>query len=83
MAAKLSVRDLDVEGHRVFCRVDFNVPLENGRVGDDRRIAASLPTLRLLLERSSRVVLASHLGRPKGKPAPGLSLAPVAGRLSD
>src|SRR5437867_7482679 len=83
LAAKLSVRDLDVEGLRVFCRVDFNVPLENGRVGDDRRIAASLPTLRLLLDRGSRVVLASHLGRPKGKPSPGMSLAPVARRISE
>src|SRR5437867_3321095 len=83
LAAKLSVRDLDVEGLRVFCRVDSNVPLENGRVGDDRRIAASLPTLRLLLERGSRVVLASHLGRPKGKSVPGMSLAPVARRLGE
>jgi phosphoglycerate kinase len=78
----LSVRDLDPSGRRIFCRVDFNVPLEEGRIGDDSRIEASLPTIRLLLERGGRVVLASHLGRPKGKRVPGMSLAPVAARLS-
>jgi phosphoglycerate kinase len=84
MSAKLSVRDLaDVAGRRVWCRVDFNVPLDGSRVTDDTRIAASLPTIRRLLDRRARVVLASHLGRPKGKPRPELSLAPVAKRLSD
>jgi len=83
VSEKLSVRDLDVADRRVFCRVDFNVPLEDGRVSDDRRIAASLPTIRLLLERGARLVLGSHIGRPKGAPKPGLSLAPVGARLSE
>src|SRR5467141_224680 len=79
--AKLSIRDLDLTGRRVFIRVDFNVPLKNGQIGDDTRIAASLPTIRYALERRATVVLASHLGRPKGKPDPQLSLRPVAERL--
>jgi phosphoglycerate kinase len=83
MAAKLSVRDLhDLTRKRVFCRVDFNVPIESGRVTDDARIAASLPTIDLLCTRGARVVLASHLGRPKGKPRPEFSLAPVAAHLA-
>jgi phosphoglycerate kinase len=83
MAKKLSVRDLEVQGKRVFCRVDYNVPLEDGKVADDTRIAASLPTLRLLAESGAKTILASHLGRPKGKPNPAMSLAPVAERLAD
>ena len=79
---KLGVSDLDVKGRRVFVRVDFNVPLENGAVGDDTRIRETLPTLRLLTERGAKLVVASHLGRPKGKPKPEFSLAPVAERLS-
>ncbi len=79
---KRSLRQTDVEGRRVFLRLDLNVPVEDGRVGDEERIVASLPTLRHLLERKCRVVIASHLGRPKGKPHPGLSLQPVAERLS-
>jgi phosphoglycerate kinase len=83
MASKLSVRDLDdLTGKRVFCRVDFNVPIESGRVTDDARIAASLPTINLLCARGARVVLASHLGRPKGKARPEFSLAPVATHLA-
>src|SRR5438309_6172960 len=80
---KLSIRDLELSGKRVFVRVDFNVPLEQGRVGDDTRIRESVPTLRLARERGARLVLASHLGRPKGKPDPKYSLRPVAGRLAD
>jgi phosphoglycerate kinase len=80
------VKDVPVEGKRVFLRVDFNVPLEGSgdgrRVGDDSRIRASLPTIRHCLERGARLVLASHLGRPKGKPAAEYSLEPVAAHLA-
>ena len=80
---KLSIRDLEMTGKRVFIRVDFNVPLENGRVSDDTRVRETLPTLRLAIERGARLVLASHLGRPKGKVDPKYSLAPVAARLRE
>jgi phosphoglycerate kinase len=73
-----SLRDLAVEGKTIFLRVDFNVPLEGGRVTDATRIRESLPTIRLALERGAKVVCASHLGKPKGKPDPKFSLAPVA-----
>jgi phosphoglycerate kinase len=80
---KLSIRDLDVSGKRVFIRVDFNVPLDKGSVSDDTRIRATLPTLKLAIERGARLVLASHLGRPKGKVDPKYSLQPVAARLRE
>jgi phosphoglycerate kinase len=80
---KLSIRDLDLAGKRVFVRVDFNVPLDGQRVTDDTRIAETLPTLKLARERGARLVLASHLGRPKGKPDPKYSLRPVASRLAE
>jgi phosphoglycerate kinase len=80
--SKLSIRDLELGGKRVFIRVDFNVPLEAGRVSDDTRIRETLPTLRLAIERGARLVLASHLGRPKGKVDSKYSLAPVAAKLA-
>ena len=80
---KLSIRDLELKGKRVFIRVDFNVPLAGDRVEDDTRIRETLPTLRLVIDRGGRLVLASHLGRPKGKVNPKYSLKPAAGRLSE
>src|SRR5438445_12113720 len=79
--SKLSIRDLTLSDHRVLMRVDFNVPLEDGRVIDDTRIRETLPTVEYALRRGARLVLVSHLGRPKGKPNPQMSLKPVAERL--
>jgi len=82
MFNKKTVRDIDVKGKRVFVRVDFNVAVKDGVVGDDTRIQAALPTIRYLLENSAAVILASHLGRPKGGPDPKYTLKPVAEHLS-
>src|SRR5437899_1852469 len=84
----LAIRDLDLKGKRVFIRVDFNVPLQKNERGEmeitsDKRIKASLPTIQYALDHGAGVILASHLGRPKGKPNPEMSLKPVAARLQE
>jgi phosphoglycerate kinase len=82
--ATRTIRDLNLQGRRVFVRVDFNVPLKQGVIGDDTRIRASLPTIQYALDQgAAAVVVASHLGRPKGKPNPDMSLRPVAARLGE
>src|SRR5690348_15382164 len=83
--SKLSIRDLDLKGKRVFIRVDFNVPLAPGGtvITSDKRIRASLPTIQYALEQGAGLILASHLGRPKGKPNADMSLKPVAARLQE
>ena len=80
---KKSVRDVEVAGKKVFVRVDFNVPLENGAITDDTRIRETLPTIKHLIEKGAKVILASHLGRPNGQVVDGLRLTPVAARLSE
>jgi phosphoglycerate kinase len=80
---KKSVKDVAVKGKRVFCRVDFNVPMKDGQVTDDTRIRAAIPTIQFLMEQGAIVILASHLGRPKGQAVEELRLTPVAKRLSE
>ena len=82
MFNKKTIRDIDVKGKRVLVRVDFNVPVKEGVVGDDTRIRAALPTLKYLLENKAALILCSHLGRPKGQPLPEFSLKPVADYLA-
>src|SRR4051795_1288971 len=79
--AKKNVADVDVKGKRVLMRVDFNVPLEGSRITDDRRIVQAMPTIKSIIERGGRLILMSHLGRPKGGPEAKYSLRPVAERL--
>ena len=81
--SKKTVEDLNVAGKRVLVRCDFNVPLKNGVITDENRIVAALPTIKYLIENNAKVILCSHLGKPKGEPKPELSLAPVAVRLSE
>ena len=83
--SKMSIKDLDLNGKTVFIRVDFNVPLsaDGKEITSDKRIRASLPTIQYALERNAGVVLASHLGRPKGKPRAEMSLKPIAARLQE
>ncbi|HMO03229.1 MAG TPA: phosphoglycerate kinase [Kiritimatiellia bacterium] len=80
---KLTIRDIDLKGKRVLIRVDFNVPIKDGKVGDDTRITSALPTIKYVLDHGASVILMSHLGRPKGKPAAEFSLKPVAEHLSN
>ena len=81
--AKLTVDDIDVRGKRVLVRCDFNVPMQDGQIKDDKRIVAALPTIKKLLADGGRIILCSHLGKPKGEAKPELTLAPVAARLSE
>jgi phosphoglycerate kinase len=80
---KKSVRDIDVKGKRVFCRVDFNVPMSNNEVSDDTRIRAAVPTIQFLMAQGAKIILASHLGRPNGEVVEELRLGAVAKRLSE
>ncbi|KZE44346.1 phosphoglycerate kinase [Brevibacillus parabrevis] len=79
---KKSIRDVELAGKRVFCRVDFNVPMQNGTITDDTRIRAAVPTIRFLMEKGAKVILASHFGRPKGQVVEEMRLTPVASHLS-
>jgi len=80
---KKTLKDVDVKGKRVFCRVDFNVPMQDGKITDDTRIRAALPTIQYLIDQGSKVILASHFGRPKGKVVEEMRLTPAGVRLSE
>ncbi|MDU1203344.1 MAG: phosphoglycerate kinase [Clostridiales bacterium] len=83
MLNKKTIEDINVTGKRVLVRCDFNVPLQNGVITDENRLVGALPTIKYLIEKGAKVILCSHLGKPKGEPKPELSLAPVAKRLSE
>ena len=83
MLNKKSVDDINVKGKRVLVRCDFNVPLQEGKITDENRLVAALPTIKKLIADGGKVILCSHLGKPKGEPKPELSLAPVAKRLTE
>ena len=80
---KKTIEDIDVKGKKVLARCDFNVPLQDGKITDENRLVGALPTIKYLIEKGAKVILCSHLGKPKGEPKPELSLAPVAKRLSE
>ena len=83
MLNKKSVDDINVKGQKVLVRCDFNVPLQDGKITDENRLVAALPTIKKLVADGGKIILCSHLGKPKGEPKPELSLAPVAVRLSE
>ena len=83
MFNKMTIDDINVSGKKVLVRCDFNVPMKDGVITDDKRITASLPTLQKLIKDGGKLILCSHMGKPKGEPVPELSLAPVASRLSE
>ena len=83
MLNKKSIDDINVKGKRVLVRCDFNVPLQDGKITDENRLVAALPTIKKLIADGGKVILCSHLGKPKGEPKPELSLAPVAKRLTE
>ena len=83
MKSKKTMKDIQLEGQRVFCRVDFNVPMENGKVTDDTRIRAAIPTINYLVEQGAKVILASHLGRPKGEVNEEMRLTAAGEKLAE
>ena len=83
MIAKQTIKDIELDGKRVFCRVDFNVPMENGEVTDDTRIRAAIPTIEFMVEQGAKVILASHLGRPKGEVNEEMRLTAAGTRLAE